>query len=75
MPQQHRREPTGIFKEQTAPAAQAAAEAESDAMLAKMAEEDPDLAEALNKLKERHLEEAKMYCALENKEACLMCSG
>ncbi|KAJ7253792.1 ribonucleotide reductase alpha subunit [Mycena rebaudengoi] len=75
MPQQHRREPTGIFKEQTAPAAQAAAEAESDAMLAKMAEEGPDLAEALNKLKERHLEEAKMYCALENKETCLMCSG
>ncbi|KAJ7913510.1 ribonucleotide reductase alpha subunit [Mycena leptocephala] len=50
-------------------------DAESEAMLAKMAEEDPDFAAALKKLKERELEEAKMYCALENKEACLMCSG
>ncbi|KAJ7780725.1 ribonucleotide reductase alpha subunit [Mycena maculata] len=48
---------------------------ESDAMLAKMAEEDPDFAAALKKLKERELEEAKMYCALENKDECLMCSG
>ncbi|KAJ7031489.1 ribonucleotide reductase alpha subunit [Mycena alexandri] len=48
---------------------------EADAMLAEMAEEDPDFAAALRKLKERELEEAKMYCALENKEECLMCSG
>ncbi|KAJ7037391.1 ribonucleotide reductase alpha subunit [Mycena alexandri] len=48
---------------------------EADAMLAQMAEEDPDFAAALRKLKERELEEAKMYCALENKEECLMCSG
>ncbi|KAJ7913495.1 ribonucleotide reductase alpha subunit [Mycena leptocephala] len=58
-----------------APAAQPEVDAESEAMLAKMAEEDPDFAAALKKLKERELEEAKMYCALENKEACLMCSG
>jgi ribonucleoside-diphosphate reductase subunit M1 len=44
-------------------------------MLAKMAEEDPDFAAALQRLKDRELEEAKMYCALENKEECLMCSG
>ncbi|KAJ7367345.1 ribonucleotide reductase alpha subunit [Mycena albidolilacea] len=51
------------------------ADAESAAMLAKMAEEDPDFAAALQRLKDRELEEAKMYCALENKEECLMCSG
>ncbi|KAJ6508357.1 ribonucleotide reductase alpha subunit [Mycena sanguinolenta] len=50
-------------------------DAESKAMLAKMAEEDPDFAAALQRLKDRELEEAKMLCALENKEACLMCSG
>ncbi|KAJ7256804.1 ribonucleotide reductase alpha subunit [Mycena haematopus] len=53
----------------------AAVDAESEAMLAKMAEEDPDFAAALQRLKDRELEEAKMYCALENKEDCLMCSG
>ncbi|KAJ6504623.1 ribonucleotide reductase alpha subunit [Mycena vitilis] len=59
-----------------APAAKAPeADAEADAMLAKMAEEDPDFAEALKKLKERELAEAQMYCALENKDECLMCSG
>ncbi|KAJ7634839.1 ribonucleotide reductase alpha subunit [Roridomyces roridus] len=50
-------------------------DSESDVMLAKMAAEDPDFAAALQKLKDRELEEAKMYCALENKEDCLMCSG
>ncbi|KAJ6486511.1 ribonucleotide reductase alpha subunit [Mycena vitilis] len=59
-----------------APAAKAPeADAEADAMLAKMAEEDPDFADALKKLKERELAEAQMYCALENKDECLMCSG
>ncbi|KAJ7069494.1 ribonucleotide reductase alpha subunit [Mycena amicta] len=56
-------------------AAPVVAEVEADAMLAKMAEEDPEFAEALRKLKERELEEARMYCALENKDECLMCSG
>ncbi|KAJ7451685.1 ribonucleotide reductase alpha subunit [Mycena latifolia] len=51
------------------------AEAEAEEMLAQMALEDPDFAAALQKLKDRELEEAKMYCALENKEDCLMCSG
>ncbi|KAF8214950.1 ribonucleotide reductase [Mycena galopus ATCC 62051] len=51
------------------------ADAESAAMLAKMAEEDPDFAAALKKLQDRQLDEAKMYCALENKDECLMCSG
>ncbi|KAJ7079729.1 ribonucleotide reductase alpha subunit [Mycena belliarum] len=58
-----------------APSAKPEAEAEAEDMLAKMALEDPDFAAALQKLKDRELEEAKMYCALENKEDCLMCSG
>ncbi|KAJ7274198.1 ribonucleotide reductase alpha subunit [Mycena rebaudengoi] len=57
------------------PVEEATVDAESEAMLAKMAAEDPDFAAALKKLKERELEEAKMYCALENKDECLMCSG
>ncbi|KAJ7084164.1 ribonucleotide reductase alpha subunit [Mycena crocata] len=55
--------------------ASASVDDEANAMLAKMAAEDPDLAASLQKLKDRELEEAKMYCALENKEECLMCSG
>ncbi|KAJ7143524.1 ribonucleotide reductase alpha subunit [Mycena crocata] len=55
--------------------APADAESEAEAMLAKMALEDPDFAASLKRLKDRELEEAKMYCALENKEECLMCSG
>ncbi|KAJ6585339.1 ribonucleotide reductase alpha subunit [Mycena capillaripes] len=58
-----------------APAPAADADAEAEAMLAQMANEDPDFAAALKKLKERELEEARMYCALENKDECLMCSG
>ncbi|KAF8214929.1 hypothetical protein K438DRAFT_1954934 [Mycena galopus ATCC 62051] len=61
-----------------APAVQAPesdADAESAVMLARMAEEDPDFAAALKKLQDRQLDEAKMYCALENKDECPMCSG
>ncbi|KAJ7100237.1 ribonucleotide reductase alpha subunit [Mycena belliarum] len=54
---------------------EAPADEEANAMLAKMAAEDPEFAASLQKLKDRELEEAKMYCALENKEECLMCSG
>ncbi|KAH7906714.1 ribonucleotide reductase [Hygrophoropsis aurantiaca] len=36
---------------------------------------DPDYAAALERLKQRQLEEEKMMCSLENKEACVMCSG
>ncbi|KAJ7512718.1 ribonucleotide reductase alpha subunit [Mycena galericulata] len=74
-------EPNGSVKQKPAtpipsgtPAAEPAAE-DANAMLAKMAADDPDFAAALQKLKDRELEEAKMYCALENKEDCLMCSG
>ncbi|KAJ6588887.1 ribonucleotide reductase alpha subunit [Mycena capillaripes] len=67
--------PTPASPEEPVAAATATAEEDADAMLAKMAEEDPDFAAALKKLKDRELEEAKMYCALENKEDCLMCSG
>jgi ribonucleoside-diphosphate reductase subunit M1 len=39
------------------------------------AESDPEFAAALLRQKERELEEAKVMCSIENKEACLMCSG
>ncbi|KAF8349527.1 ribonucleotide reductase [Amanita rubescens] len=39
------------------------------------AEADPEFAAALRRRKERELEEAKLACSLENKEACVMCSG
>ena len=41
----------------------------------KAAEADPEFAEALIRKNERELEDAKLQCSLENKEACLMCSG
>ncbi|KAF7344629.1 Ribonucleoside-diphosphate reductase [Mycena sanguinolenta] len=75
------REPAAAVKEAAvAPAvpssaAPATADAEAEAMLAKMALEDPDFAAALKQLEDRKLEEAKMYCALENKEDCLINSG
>ena len=36
---------------------------------------DPEYAAALQRQRDRELEEAKMLCSLENKDACLMCSG
>jgi len=39
------------------------------------AENDPEFAAALLRKKARELEEAKLACSLENKEACVMCSG
>lgn len=41
----------------------------------KAAEADPEFAAALKRQKEREYEEAKLMCSIENKEACLMCSG
>jgi len=41
----------------------------------KAAEADPDFAAALQRQRDRELEDAKLQCSLENKEACLMCSG
>jgi ribonucleoside-diphosphate reductase subunit M1 len=38
-------------------------------------EVDPEYAEALRRQKERELEQEKLMCSLENKEACVMCSG
>ena len=38
-------------------------------------EVDPEFAEALRRQKERELEQEKLMCSLENKEACVMCSG
>ncbi|KAI6044757.1 ribonucleotide reductase [Pisolithus marmoratus] len=38
-------------------------------------EVDPEYAAALQRQKDRELAEAKLMCSLENKEACLMCSG
>ncbi|KAH9480791.1 ribonucleotide-diphosphate reductase subunit rnr1 [Psilocybe cubensis] len=41
----------------------------------KAAEADPEYAAALIRKYQRDLEDAKLQCSLENKEACLMCSG
>jgi ribonucleoside-diphosphate reductase subunit M1 len=41
----------------------------------KAAEADPEFAVALLRKHERELEDAKLQCSLENKEACMMCSG
>jgi len=41
----------------------------------KAAEADPEFAAALARQRERQLEDEKLQCSLENKEACLMCSG
>ncbi|KAJ7753333.1 ribonucleotide reductase alpha subunit [Mycena maculata] len=70
-----KQEPASPVSLASSPAPAAADVGETDAMLVKMAAEDPDFAAALQKLKDRELEEAKMYCALENKEECVMCSG
>ncbi|EJC98900.1 uncharacterized protein FOMMEDRAFT_128598 [Fomitiporia mediterranea MF3/22] len=42
---------------------------------ASKAAEDPEYAAALQRQRDRELAEAKLMCTLENKEACLMCSG
>lgn len=39
------------------------------------ADADPEFAAALQRQRDRELEEAQMLCSIENKEACLMCSG
>ena len=39
------------------------------------AEKDPEFAAALLRKQAREQEEAKLACSLENKEACVMCSG
>ena len=36
---------------------------------------DPEYAAALERQQQRELEEAQLLCSIENKEACLMCSG
>ncbi|KIM24269.1 hypothetical protein M408DRAFT_233891 [Serendipita vermifera MAFF 305830] len=48
---------------------------DKEARAAKAAAEDPEFAAALARQRERELEEAKLMCSIENKEACLMCSG
>ena len=46
-----------------------------DERTAKAAEADPEFAAALQRAREKELEQAKLMCSIENKEACLMCSG
>ena len=46
-----------------------------DEKMQKAAEADPEFAAALQRQRNRELEDAKLQCSLENKEACLMCSG
>ena len=46
-----------------------------DGLATKAAAVDPEFAAALQRQRDRELAEAKLQCSLENKEACLMCSG
>jgi len=46
-----------------------------DEVQRRAAEKDPEFAAAVLRRKVRELEEAKLVCSLENKEACVMCSG
>jgi ribonucleoside-diphosphate reductase subunit M1 len=41
----------------------------------KAAEADPEFAAALLRKHERELEDSKLQCSMENREACVMCSG
>ena len=51
------------------------AELSLDEKTRKAAEADPEFAAALLRKHERELEDAKLQCSMENKEACVMCSG
>ncbi len=44
-------------------------------IMAELAVEDPEYAAALRRQKQREYEAEKLACSLENKEACVMCSG
>lgn len=46
-----------------------------DAKTQAAADADPEFAAALKRQRDREEEEAKMLCSIENKDACLMCSG
>lgn len=46
-----------------------------DSLDGKTGEIDPEFAAALKRQADRKLEEEKLMCSLENKEACVMCSG
>jgi ribonucleoside-diphosphate reductase subunit M1 len=46
-----------------------------DEVQRRAAEKDPEFAAAILRKKAHELEEAKLACSLENKEACVMCSG
>jgi ribonucleoside-diphosphate reductase subunit M1 len=46
-----------------------------DEVQRRAAEKDPEFAAAVLRRKARELEEAKLACSIENKEACVMCSG
>ncbi|KAG8857363.1 ribonucleoside reductase large subunit Cdc22 [Serendipita sp. 411] len=48
---------------------------DNESRAAKAAQEDPEFAAALERQRERELEEAMLMCSIENKEACMMCSG
>ena len=47
----------------------------SDDKAQKVKEIDPEFAAALERQRARQLEDEKLQCSLENKDACLMCSG
>jgi ribonucleoside-diphosphate reductase subunit M1 len=59
----------------TPPAVSSSALDGLDERTAKAAEQDPEFAAALQRQRDRELEQSKLMCSLENKEACVMCSG
>ncbi|KAF8157859.1 ribonucleotide reductase alpha subunit [Crassisporium funariophilum] len=66
---------TPSFSSGTAVEEPSAASLSLDEKTRKAAELDPEFAAALQRQRDRQLEDEKLQCSLENKEACLMCSG
>ncbi|GAB1520938.1 ribonucleotide-diphosphate reductase subunit rnr1 [Rhizoctonia solani] len=60
---------------ETAPTTLSTSEGASTPSTQTPAQIDPEYAAALERQRQRELEQAKLYCSLENKEACEMCSG
>ncbi|CCO35781.1 ribonucleoside-diphosphate reductase subunit M1 [Rhizoctonia solani AG-1 IB] len=60
---------------ETAPTTLSADESVSTPSTEVPAQIDPEYAAALERQRQRELEQAKLYCSIENKEACEMCSG
>ncbi|KAF9464106.1 ribonucleotide reductase [Collybia nuda] len=62
-------------KNAQAPAEALASLSLEDSSSSSSKEVDPDYAAALQRMRDRKLADEKLQCSLENKDACLMCSG